>query len=315
MMNIGILGTGFGTYHASLLNNNAQVNRIVVYGRNETKLHKLKKELNVEVTQNIEDILLDPNLDVVDICLPSHVHRSYAIEALKQGKHVFCETPVCFDLEDALLMKQAEQQYGKKILVNQFIKFDPAYTFLYEAHCQQKYGKLISLSLKRETPPLWGDLGLSAIPTQFMIHELDLLTWLLGPCDPCAVWGTEVANPEQAQVQAYFQHQDTFTEVIASSHMPGGYPFTVAYEAYFEKAKLVFHESDENDLIPTALYEYTASGQQKINLEPTNPYEKSLDHALECFGGHSECMIPLEQAIHSLEMAIQIQNRLGQAQR
>ncbi|WP_262384679.1 Gfo/Idh/MocA family protein [Paenibacillus terrae] len=63
-------------------------------------------------------ILLDPNLDVVDICLPSHVHRSHAVDALKHGKHVFSETPVCFDLEDALLMKQAEQQYGKKVLVN-----------------------------------------------------------------------------------------------------------------------------------------------------------------------------------------------------
>ncbi|WP_043891402.1 Gfo/Idh/MocA family protein [Paenibacillus sp. Aloe-11] len=311
MMNIGILGTGFGAYHATLLNNHPKVNRIVVFGRNETKLQKLREDLNVEVTQNIEDILLDSDMDVVDLCLPSHLHRSYAMDALKHGKHVFCETPVCFDLEDSLLMQQAEKQYGKKILVNQFIKFDPAYTYLYEAHRQQKYGKLVSLSLKRETPPLWGDLGPSSIPAQFMIHELDLLAWLLGPCDPCTVWGTEVAHPEQAQVRAYFQHQNTFTEVIASSHMPTSYPFTVAYEAYFEKAKLVYHESDENDLVPTALYEYTASGQQKINLESANPYEKSLDHALACFNGLSECLIPLEQAIQSLEMAIKIKHRLG----
>lgn len=54
----------------------------------------------------------------------------------------FVKPPVCFDLEDALLMQQAEKQYGKKILVNQFVKFDPAYTYLYEAHRQQKYGKL-----------------------------------------------------------------------------------------------------------------------------------------------------------------------------
>ncbi|MGY5484494.1 Gfo/Idh/MocA family protein [Paenibacillus sp. ALE2] len=315
MMNIGILGTGFGAYHASLLNNHPKVNRLIVFGRNEIKLQKLKEELNVEVTQNIEDILLDPDVDIVDLCLPSHLHRSHAIDALKHGKHVFCETPVCFHLEDALLMQQAEKQYGKKILVNQFIKFDPAYTYLYEAYRQQKYGKLISLSLKRETPPLWGDLGLSSIPTQFMIHELDLFTWLWGPCDPYTVWGTEVVHPEQAQVRAYFQHRDTFTEVIASSHMPKSYPFTVAYEAYFEKAKLVFHESDENDPIPTALFEYTASGQQKINLESANPYEKSWDHALDCFGGHAECLIPLESAVQALEMAIEIKNRLEQARR
>lgn len=114
MMNIGILGTGFGAYHASLLNNHPKVNRLIVFGRNETKLQKLKEELNVEVTQNIEDILLDPDVDIVDLCLPSHLHRSHAIDALKHGKHVFCETPVCFHLEDALLMQQAEKQYGKK---------------------------------------------------------------------------------------------------------------------------------------------------------------------------------------------------------
>ncbi|KAF6618147.1 Gfo/Idh/MocA family oxidoreductase, partial [Paenibacillus sp. EKM208P] len=92
MMNIGILGTGFGAYHASLLNNHPKVNRIMVFGRNETKLQKLKEELNVEVTQNIEDILLDPDVDIVDLCLPSQLHRSYAVDALKHGKHVFCET-------------------------------------------------------------------------------------------------------------------------------------------------------------------------------------------------------------------------------
>lgn len=47
MMNIGILGTGFGAYHASLLNNHPKVNRLIIFGRNETKLQKLKEELNV----------------------------------------------------------------------------------------------------------------------------------------------------------------------------------------------------------------------------------------------------------------------------
>lgn len=125
MMNIGILGTGFGAYHASLLNNHPKVNRIMVFGRNEAKLQKLKEELNVEVTQNIEDILLDPDVDIVDLCLPSHLHRSYAVDSLKHGKHVFCETPVCFNLEDALLMQQAEKQYDKRFWSTSSLSLTP----------------------------------------------------------------------------------------------------------------------------------------------------------------------------------------------
>ncbi|MFD1906291.1 Gfo/Idh/MocA family protein [Paenibacillus rhizoplanae] len=85
-MNIGILGTGFGAYHASLLKQMEFVNRIVVFGRNEAKLLKLKEELGVEITTSIEDLLSDPEVDVIDLCLPSALHKTYAVEALRRGK-------------------------------------------------------------------------------------------------------------------------------------------------------------------------------------------------------------------------------------
>lgn len=309
-MNIGILGTGFGSYHAQLLKQCEKVGRIVVFGRNEKKLQKLHDELGVEVTTSIDSILLDPDLDVVDICLPSHLHRQYAVEALLNGKHVFCETPVSLHLEDAQAMKRAEDQYGKRILVNQFIKFDWAYQYLYESIQQNKYGKLISLSLKRETPPLWGDLGLQTICTKLMIHELDLLTWLFGSIDHFTVWGTESEKKEQSLVRAFFQHPESITEIMVSSQMPETYPFTVSFEAHFERAKLIFHESDSPSQTVTALFEFTANGKQELTLERANSYEKSLEHAICCFSEGHESIISLNHAIQSLKVAIQLKNRL-----
>lgn len=98
-MNIGILGTGFGAYHASLLKQMEFVNQIVVFGRNEAKLLKLKEELGVEITMNAEDILSDPAIDVVDICLPSALHKTYAVEALRRGKHVFVRRQLFWSLK------------------------------------------------------------------------------------------------------------------------------------------------------------------------------------------------------------------------
>jgi len=309
-MNIGVLGTGFGAYHAGLLKKNKQVDRVIVYGRNEAKLQKLKHELNVEITQSMEEIMQDPEIDIIDVCLPSDVHRKYAVEALRNGKHVFCETPVCLEMEDALAMKHAEQQYGKRILVNQFIKFDPAYRYLMDISRQGKYGKLLSLTLKRETAPLWGDLGLKHITTQLMIHDLDFLVWMAGAELPCSVWGVNGAQDGQSLVRLFFGQPGLSAEIIASSQMPGGYPFTVGYEAYFESAKLVFQESDVNGRTLSSLLEYTSGERQEIPLPQLNPYEESLGHMVQKLQDGEASFLSLDQAIHSLRIALDAMKKL-----
>lgn len=310
-MNIGVLGTGFGAYHAGILKKMERIDRVVVFGRNEAKLQKLHQELGVEVTTNIEEIMLDPTVDVVDICLPSHLHKRYAIDALQNGKHVFCETPVCLQLEDALAMKGAEKQYGRRILVNQFIKFDPAYVYLYEAARSERYGKLLSFTLKRETAPLWGDLGLGSITTDLMIHDLDFVTWMLGGISDYSVWGTQTGVDGQSLVRANFHNSEVFAETIVSSHMPKSYPFTVGYEAYFEHAKLIFHESEDmNGGSELSLTEYTSSGKHQLALEQATHCEKSIEHALQCLEDNASSMISLDHAVQALEIAVELRKKL-----
>ncbi|MEK5397343.1 Gfo/Idh/MocA family protein [Paenibacillus sp. FSL K6-2859] len=310
-MNIGVLGTGFGAYHAQLWTAMDRVDKVIIFGRNEAKLQKLKQALGVEITTHIDDIMLDSTIDVIDICLPSNLHRQYAVDALMHGKHVFCETPICFNLEDALAMKEAEQLYDSRILVNQFIKFDPAFKYLYETTHNEKYGKLLSLTLKRETPPLWGDLGLHAIATKLMIHELDFVTWMLGSIEPNFVWGTDGGKSDQAIVRAVFQQSNRYAEIIVSSQMPATYPFSVGYEAYFEQGKLVYQESDNmNGAVESSLIEYTAAGKLDLLLEPANPYQKSLEYALQCLIEGSSSIIELDNAIQAIELAICIEKKL-----
>ncbi|NRS17319.1 Gfo/Idh/MocA family oxidoreductase [Brevibacillus sp. HB1.4B] len=310
-MNIAVLGTGFGAYHAHLLKKMNGVDRLVVFGRNESKLQKLKEELHVEITKHMDEIMCDPTIDVVDICLPSQLHRQFAVEALENGKHVFCETPVCYTLDDALAMKHARDRSGKKLLVNQFIKFDPAYAYLRSAQTENKYGQLLSLSLKRETAPLWGDLGLSSITTNLMIHELDFVTWLFGRNANMSAWGTESSDKKQSIVHSHFHYPDAHAEIVASSQMPTSYPFTVGYEAYFEKAKLVLQEADSHGQTETFLWEYTSSGKNELVLEPVNPYEESLRHAIQCFADHTQSIIDVDHAVESLELALALQKQLA----
>jgi len=118
-MKIGILGTGFGMYHAELYQKSEGVESIKIFGRNREKLDQIRKDTSLEVTDRADDILNDRNIDLVDVCLPSHLHKDFVIEALKNGKDVFCETPVSLTLEDAAAMKKAEERYGNRVFVNQ----------------------------------------------------------------------------------------------------------------------------------------------------------------------------------------------------
>ncbi|ETT70292.1 hypothetical protein C173_16496 [Paenibacillus sp. FSL R7-277] len=310
-MNIGILGTGFGAYHASLLKQMEFVNRIVVFGRNEDKLLKLKEELGVEITTSIEDILSDPGVDVIDLCLPSALHKIYAVEALRRGKHVFCETPVVLEPEEGRELLDAEQRYGRRILVNQFIKFDYAYEYLEQSARESAYGQLLHVSFRRETAPVWGDLGLSAIAANLMIHDLDAIAWLLDTPVPTFVWGTSGGMDGQALVHASFAKAGVSAQLTVSSQMPEAYPFTVGYEAYFERGKLVFHETNAaNGEVEASLTSYTSEGKTAIPVIPNNPYEKSLRHALLSLQNGTLSQLSLQSALKSVDMASKMTDQL-----
>ena len=64
------------------------------------------------VFQNYQDVLQREDIQIVDICLPHHLHREVAVAALEAGKHVLLEKPIADTLEaaDAILESAAEAQ-------------------------------------------------------------------------------------------------------------------------------------------------------------------------------------------------------------
>ena len=128
-MKVGILGTGFGAYHAELYSKVQEVNEIFVFGRNQQKLENLKHGLNVKVTDNAEELLDNDEIELIDICLPNALHKEYAVRALQKGKHVFCETPVALELKDAEEIRNTAEKCGRRAFVDLFLRFVPTYSY------------------------------------------------------------------------------------------------------------------------------------------------------------------------------------------
>jgi UDP-N-acetylglucosamine 3-dehydrogenase len=306
-MKVGILGTGFGYYHAILYSKIAAVDAIKIFGRNDEKLRKIEKDLQVATTNTIDDIILDKEIDLVDICLPSKLHKEYAIKALENGKDIFCETPVTLSLEDVVAIKEAAEKYNKKVFVNMFIKFHEAYQYIYTIKKENTLGKLKALHVRRKTPHLWGDLSLGTISPNLMIHEFDFVTWLLGMPNKISTLGVNSKDGE-SHVSALLSYDDSLVEVQSSYMMPKSYPFTVAYEALFEDGTVEYIENGYENRCERTLKCFTDKGMEVLELSNRDCYEESIKHVIMCFKENIPSLLSIDDAIDSLNVALTIRD-------
>ncbi len=113
-------------------------------------LHGLK------VYETLDEILTDPDIDLVDICLPPNLHVDAACKALEAGKHVLCEKPLGLNTQDCDTILETAQRCDRQVLVAQVLPYMGEFEFAYQAHLSQKYGAARRGYFKRViSPPDW----------------------------------------------------------------------------------------------------------------------------------------------------------------
>lgn len=311
-MHIGLLGTGFGMEHAKLYKMMKNVNEVTVFGRNEEKLKRVKNEMGFKVTSNIEDIFNEASIDLVDICLPSHLHAQYAIKALENNKHVLIETPAALNLDEIRGIVKASKSYQKKAYVNMFIRFENYYEYLYDLNKKGTYGELKALNIYRKTPGIWGDLGLDTIHTSLMIHEFDFVTWLLGKPKEIEAYGIENIKGTKACIDAALIYETTLVHINANSMMPEGYPFSVGYEAVFEDGLLLYEEDGYKDREELRFELYSKGVVKNIQMKKENCYAKVLEHVVKDIENNNyESSLYIDEAMISLEAVLEMKEKLS----
>src|SRR5258706_513195 len=87
----------------------------------------------------IPDAVADPraviqrdDIDVIDVCTPSHTHFELAWSALEAGKHVLCEKPVAYDFRDTLRARDLARRKGLKTKVGLTFRYSPAMRYMRE---------------------------------------------------------------------------------------------------------------------------------------------------------------------------------------
>ena len=81
------------------------------------------------------------DIDVIDVCTPSHTHFELAWAALEAGKHVLCEKPVAYDFRDTRRARDLARRKGLKTKLGLTFRYSPAMRYMNELVAHGFIGK------------------------------------------------------------------------------------------------------------------------------------------------------------------------------
>ncbi|MFW2588767.1 Gfo/Idh/MocA family protein [Sagittula sp. SSi028] len=126
MIKVAIVGAGIGAEHlAAYLALPDRFEVVTVCDLNRARAESVAHPHGVQASSDFEAVLAHPQVDLVDICLPPHLHAPCAMAALEAGKDVVCEKPLVASLAeaDALIAKASET--GKRVFPVFQYRFGP----------------------------------------------------------------------------------------------------------------------------------------------------------------------------------------------
>ena len=103
---IALLGAGsMGTVHAAAYAAMPEVSVVGVFSRDPARAAAVAAICKAQPFTDVAQLIQRTDIDAIDVCLPSANHHDVVVAALEAGKHVFCESPLALDLDQAQRMR------------------------------------------------------------------------------------------------------------------------------------------------------------------------------------------------------------------
>ncbi|MDB5859976.1 MAG: oxidoreductase domain protein [Ramlibacter sp.] len=131
---IALAGPGaFGIKHLDALKLIDGVEITSIIGRELPKAQEVAQKYGAKhVTTNLDEALARPDVDAVILCTPTQMHAAQSIAALKAGKHVQVEIPLCDKLEDGKAVVAAQKKTGLVAMVGHTRRFNPSHQYVHK---------------------------------------------------------------------------------------------------------------------------------------------------------------------------------------
>lgn len=193
------------------------------------------------------DLLADPEIDLVDVCLPVEQHEQVVLEAIKAGKHVLVEKPISVDLKAANRMVSAAEKANVQLMVAHVLPFFPEFAYAMSAVSGGKYGKLKAAHFRRViAPPAWstslsdfrnaGGWGID-----LHIHDNHFISTLCGVPQQVFSQGTLIEGfVNHVHSNYVYDDPDLAVSCVSGGIAAQGLAFAHGFELFLEKATIAF---------------------------------------------------------------------------
>ena len=208
--NVAILGAGIGEKHlAAYLRLPERFKVTYICDLNSNLAQVLASQVDATTSNSLDEVIANPSVDIVDICLPPPLHVPVALKALAQGKHVILEKPIAGSLRDADRLADAEAKSPGKV----FPVFQYRYGRSFDAMAALELAGFLSRPLAASLETHWNrssdyynnpwrgtwDHEFGGAVLSHAIHAHDLLTHAFGPvAEVSAVLATRT-NPIETE--------------------------------------------------------------------------------------------------------------------
>ena len=333
LMRIAVIGLGFmGSTHLKAWRNIPEAQLWAVVSQDEKKLAGDLSGIQgniggpgekmdfsrVKKYHRAEEALADPEIDAVDICLPTDQHAIVALAALRVGKHVLVEKPMALDGATADDLLAEARKTGRVLMTGQVLRFIGAYRKTAERVKSGALGAVRSALFRRRcAAPAWskwlGDPARSGGGVfDLLIHDVDYCVHLLGK--PAAVTATGYEKLERGidVIAAQFDYPAIGSVVITGGwHHPKSYPFSMEFTIVGEDGTLDYSSEGR----PLALY--GADGEkQVVDAGDADLFTEELRYFTRCvMHGKKPDLCPPEEsalAVKLTRLMVESRNKNGE---
>ncbi|MCD6360629.1 MAG: Gfo/Idh/MocA family oxidoreductase [Armatimonadetes bacterium] len=231
---------------------------------------------------DMSEMIASEELDVVDICTPTHTHADLACEALGAGLNVICEKPMARTVQQCDQMIQAAEDAGKLLFIAQCIRFWPEYEVLAGMIESGELGAVRAAKFMRQSaPPTWASNNWLSDPElsggallDLHIHDVDFILSVFGKPDGVI---SRAVNGVDLIESAYL-----YDEIVCTAEggwaMPGSFPFEMGYQVLGENGLLEFSLGKD-----PMLQFYPVDGEPYTpEFTPGTGYENELAYFVSC---------------------------------
>lgn len=151
-LGVGVYGIGWcASQHISAVRKNPHAEVRWLCGRDEARTRAAIEKYDLDVpdariTTSFDDLLARPDVDIVIITTPNHLHAREAIAAARAGKHIVLEKPTGLDVDELVGIRDAVREAGVRTIVSFELRYNP---FLKFARWFRESGRLGTLRFAR----------------------------------------------------------------------------------------------------------------------------------------------------------------------